>query len=74
MSGKECLDVWLRVNNSVIAKDKLYRLVQYGSKLLAHHLSSMQSSFPLGKRALLVVRLRKLSAAISMCRKCKCTN
>jgi hypothetical protein len=72
MKVQESLDIWLRVNNSVIAKDKLYRLVQYGSKLLAHYLSSsVLASFPLGTKALLVIRLRKLSAAISMCRKCK---
>lgn len=63
------IDVWIEINRNVTAKDKLYRLVQYFSRFLAHHISILSDAAQ--KSPELAIRLRRLVGAIGLARKRK---
>jgi peroxin-11B len=48
------LDKWLRFLATTNGRDKVYRVVQYASKLMAHYLLRLDRKSPVGARLLLL--------------------
>ena len=60
---REAVDSWIKFTSTQAGRDKIYRLVQYGSRLVAYHLMPAQVAPELA------VRISKLAVAVGLARK-----
>lgn len=60
---REVVDNWIKFTATQAGRDKIYRLVQYASRLVAYHLKQAQVAPELA------TRISKLAAAVGLSRK-----